>query len=255
MSTINFESSLYVPVEFGLANAGQRLLAAILDMLLFIIYFIVILAFFGESLFFNASSFGDFFWLFLVKLPWIFYNPFCEYFMHGQTIGKYIVGIRVVTMNGGRPMLKEVFTRWIFKGDFLWISVNAIILLWFGMGLIAILVISFSQYSQRMADVLSNTLVIQSRPKERFSLNDLLKIVDTTNHEVKYPQVTCFADEDMLLIKNTINRLREYPTPEAIQFGQKLCDETAKLMEIPPITEKRMEFLQNVLEDYVVLTR
>lgn len=255
MSTINFESSQYVSVEFPLANAGHRLLAAMIDMTLFIVYFIVMMAFFGSSLIFSSDSYADLFWLLLIKMPWIFYNPVCEYFMHGQTLGKYIVGIRVVTLNGDRPKLKEVFTRWIFKGDFLWISANFLILIWFGMGVVAIAVISLSTYRQRLADVLSNTILIRSKSSNTYVLNDILSIKDINTHEVLYPQVIRFTDEDMMLIKNTILRLRKYPTPEAIRFGKELCDETAHLMGIEPVESKRMEFLQNVLQDYVVLTR
>lgn len=255
MSTINFESSQYVSVEFSLANAGQRLLAAFVDIAVFIVYFIVMIAFFGESLIFSVDTYADFFWLLLIKAPWILYNPVCEYFMHGQTLGKYIVGIRVVTLNGDRPKLKEVFTRWIFKGDFLWISANILVYVWFGMGLVAIAVISLSNYRQRLADVLSNTIVIKTKGSNAYSLKDILSIKDTNTHEVHYPQVIRFTDEDMMLIKNTILRLRKHPTPETIKFGKELCDETARLMGIEPVQAKRMEFLQSVLQDYVVLTR
>lgn len=261
MSTINFESSQYVSVEFPLANAGQRLLAAFLDMLLFMVYFIIMMLFFSNSLLFNADEYADFFWLLLIKAPWILYNPTCEYFMNGQTLGKYIVGIRVVTMNGDRPKLKEVFTRWVFKGDFLWISANlfyvnsGFIYIWFGMGVISIGVISLSRYKQRLADVLSNTLMIKTKGSDTYHLKDILSIKDSNTHEILYPQVVRFTDEDMMLIKSTILRLRKNPTPEAIQFGKELSSETARLMGIEPVTTKRMEFLQNVLQDYVVLTR
>lgn len=255
MSTVNFESSQYVSVEFSLANAGQRLLAAFIDIALFIVYFIVMMAFLGESLLFSTHNYADFFWLLLVKAPWILYNPVCEYFMHGQTLGKYIVGVRVVTLNGERPKLKEVFTRWIFKGDFLWVSTNLLVLAWLGMGLIAIAVISISKNRQRLADVLSNTIVIKVKGNDTYQLKDILSIKDSTTHEVLYPQVVRFTDEDMMLIKNTILRLRKNPTPEIIRFGKELCDETSSLMGLEPVESKRMEFLENVLQDYVVLTR
>lgn len=255
MSTINFESSQHVSVEFSLANAGQRLLAAFIDMVIFIVYFIVMIAFFGSSMIFSTNSYADFFWLLLIKAPWILYNPVCEYFMHGQTLGKYMTGIRVVTLDGERPKLKQVFTRWIFKGDFLWISANFLILVWLGMGLISIAVISLSNYRQRLADVISNTIVIKTKGNNTYLLKDILAIKDSNTHEVLYPQVIRFTDEDMMLIKNTILRLRKHPTPETIRFGKELCDETARLMGIEPVQSKRMEFLQNVLQDYVVLTR
>ncbi len=255
MSTVNFESSQYVSVEFSLASSGQRLLAAMIDMAVFFVYFLVIIAFLGESMIFRANSFSEIFWLFIVKLPWIFYNPICEYFMNGQTLGKYIVGVRIVTINGDRPKLKEVFTRWIFKGDFLWISANFLIFVWFGMGVVAIAVIGLTSNRQRLADVLSNTIAIKTKQRNFYTLKDVLTIKNSANHEIKYPQVVRFTDEDMMLIKNTIIRLRKYPTPETIKFGKELCAETTRLMGIEPIEKQRLEFLENVLQDYVVLTR
>ncbi len=183
--------------------------------------------------------------------------------MHGQTLGKYILGIKLVTLNGERPGMKEVFSKWIFKGDFLWLtpiidppSVDFLTLfIIFMIGFMGIFVINFSQKKQRLADVLSNTIVIKVKHSGIYNLSDILSIKDTTNHEVQYPQVVRFTDEDMMLIKNTILRLRKSPTPEALKFGRELCDETSRLMGIEPVTAKRMEFLQTVLQDYVVLTR
>lgn len=265
MSTVNFESSQYVSIEFPLANAGQRLLAAIIDMSIFFIYFIVVVSFFGDSTALNSNSYGDFLWFLIVKSPWVFYNPLCEYFLHGQTLGKYILGIKLMTLNGERPGLKEVFSRWIFKGDFLWLTPMVFpyypffdfmtLFFLFMIGFMGIFVINFSQRKQRLADVISNTIVIKVKHAEIYNLNDILSIKDMSNHEVKYPQVIRFTDEDMMLIKNTILRLRKSPTPEALKFGRELCEETANLMGLEPVTEKRMEFLQDVLQDYVVLTR
>jgi hypothetical protein len=59
----------------------------------------------------------------------------------------------------------------------------------------------------------------------------------------------------MLLIKNTIQRVRKYPNPETEKFAIELADETAKLLGLPETPSKRMEFLQVLLQDYVVLTR
>lgn len=255
MATINFESSQYVDVEFTLANTGQRLLASFIDMVVFIIYFIIIFAFLGERLLFNQFNYADFFYLLLIKLPWILYNPICEYFMNGQTIGKYMVGIRIVTLNGERPTLKEVFTRWIFKGDFIWISPDILMYLWFAMGIMGAGVISLTKHNQRLADILAGTICIKLKGNDVYRLSDVLAIKDLSTHEVKYPQVTRFTDEDMMMIKNTIIRLRQNPNPETIKFGRELCDETARLIGIEEVQKNRLAFLETVLQDYVVLTR
>lgn len=255
MQNIHFESSQYVPVEFNLANTGQRMLAALIDYALFIIYFAVVFSFVANIYFFRTNGTSEFLWLLMIKLPWLLYNPLCEYFLRGQTLGKYLVGIRVVTMNGERPKLKDAFMRWMFKGDFLWINANQLVLIWFILGFISIGVISLTKHRQRLADMLANTVVIKTKGFDRFSIHDVLKIKDLSNHEVKYPQVVRFTDEDMMLIKKYVQQIHQNSNDEAKKFGVELCNKTAELLNIKPITSKRLQFLEQVLEDYIVMTR
>jgi uncharacterized RDD family membrane protein YckC len=102
----------------------QRVAAASIDFLLFIVYFVIFSLAFNLSNVFTDYGTQLFVNLLLIKLPWIFYNPLVEYITKGQTLGKFAMGIRVVTLEGERPGLKEVFTRWLFKADFLWISAD-----------------------------------------------------------------------------------------------------------------------------------
>ena len=132
MKSIEFESAQNVRIEYELASVGQRTAAAFIDFFLFVIYYIVFGMVFGFIGYFEAD-YGTFLFvqLLLMKLPWIFYHPIIEYLTHGQSLGKYMLGIRVVTVSGERPGLREVFTRWIFRGDFIWISADFFFLFWF----------------------------------------------------------------------------------------------------------------------------
>ncbi len=256
MQTIEFESAQHVKVEYELAGAGHRVLAALIDFAAFAIYFFIVIMFFGfNDPFSKSMDYLTFFWLLLVKLPWILYNPIIEYLTHGQSLGKYVVGIRVVTTLGERPGLREVFTRWVFKGDFIWISADIFVLAWFVMGLIGIVVVSVSRNRQRMGDAMANTVVIKNKTTVNYSLRDVLSIKDQSNHQATYPQVTRFTDEDMMLIKNTIQRVKAYPNEANKKFAIELADESAKLIGLTATPEKRFEFLQTLLQDYVVLTR
>ena len=64
-----------------------------------------------------------------------------------------------------------------------------------------------------------------------------------------------FTDEDMLLIKNTIQRVRANPNPETKKFAVELANESARLIGLEETPKKRLQFLQTLLQDYVVLTR
>ncbi len=256
MKSIEFESAQNVKVEFELASTAQRVGAALLDYTAFFIYFILFGFVVGHSGYFN-SDYGSllFFQLLLIKLPWIFYNPLVEYLTNGQSLGKYIFGIRVVKISGERMGLREVFTRWIFKGDFIWISADIFVLAWFGIGLIGIVYSGISEKNQRMGDVMANTVVIKNKPSIHYELKDVLSIKNMVNYTPTYPNVIVFTDEDMLLIKNTIQRVKMYPNPETKNFAIELANKSAELIDLTETPPKRMEFLQTLLQDYVVLTR
>ena len=102
---------------------------------------------------------------------------------------------------------------------------------------------------------MANTLVIKKKSSSIYTLRDILAIKSTENHLATYPQVTRFTDEDMLLIKNTIQRVQKYPNEETKKFAIELAEETARLIGLTETPQKRMEFLQTLLQDYVVLTR
>ncbi len=178
-----------------------------------------------------------------------------EYLTHGQSLGKYILGIRVVTVSGERPGLREVFTRWMFKGDFIWISADILVLFWFGIGVMGIVYAGTSERRQRMGDIMANTIVIKNKSSIHYSLKDVLSIKNQENYTPEYPQAVRFTDEDMLLIKNTIQRVRANPNTANKKFAIELADESARLLGLTETPEKRMKFLQTLLQDYVVLTR
>jgi uncharacterized RDD family membrane protein YckC len=257
MKSIEFESAQNVKVEYELASVGQRTVAAMLDVIAFLIYFLVFSLILGLS-----GPFGGgldktmFVFLLLIKIPWIFYNPLIEYLTHGQSLGKYIMGIRVVTISGERPGLREVFTRWIFKGDFIWISADPFsVLIWMAVGLLGIMFAGTSERRQRMGDAMANTIVIRNKSSMRYTLRDVLSIKSQENYTPIYANATRFTDEDMLLIKNTIQRVRLNANPETKKFAIELANESARLLGLEETPKKRLEFLQTLLQDYVVLTR
>ena len=61
----------------------------------------------------------------LSGFPVLFYYPVMEILTNGQTIGKKIMGIRVITLEGGQASVSQYLLRWIFRPvDFpLWIFV------------------------------------------------------------------------------------------------------------------------------------
>lgn len=260
MKSLEFVSAQNVKVEYEYATVIQRTTSAIIDTTTVAVYLIIMMIIINKA----ESKYVLLWELILMKIPWIFYHPILEYLTHGQTLGKYALGIRVVTLSGERPGLREIFTRWIFKGYFFWIAFSffaafqEILLLGMihiGIGIIGFMYASVSDRKQRMGDVMAGTVVIKDKSAVRYSLRDVLSIKSQDNYTPEYPSVIRFTDEDMLLIKNTIQRVRKYPNPETKKFAIELADESARLIGLEKTPDKRLKFLQTLLQDYVVLTR
>lgn len=264
MKSIEFVSAQHVKVEFELATAGQRIVSALLDVLTVGMYLLLVFIFFGVSDLDLTLGIEFFF----VKIPWIFYFPIFEYFFRGQTLGKYIMGTRIVTVNGERPGLKEIFIRWLFKGHFIWISYSfttfwmlfggefwIYAMIHLGVGAMGFIYIGTSERRQRLGDMMAGTLVIKNKSSINYSLRDVLSIKNQENYTPTYTDAVRFTDEDMLLIKNTIQRVRQYPNPETKKFAIELANESARLLGLEETPKKRLQFLQTLLQDYVVLTR
>jgi hypothetical protein len=211
-----------------------------------------------------AVQFDDFFtnfgtWLFfmllLAKLPWVLYQPVLEYLTGGQTIGKMALGIRVVRINGERVGWREVMLRWLFRGDFLWISASYFVLLIPFWNVFDTFIVALSSRQQRIGDFLAGTIVIKNKSTQYFKLKDVLKIKSQENYAPIYQSVVNFTDEDMIYIKNCIQHHKRHKGKEIDSLLVKLSDETARLLALNETPNDRIKFLETVLNDYVVLTR
>lgn len=245
MKTIEFTTAQHVKIEYELASSWQRMLASLIDVFAFLIYFVLVGAIFNLSMFDAGISTQAFVDVLVFRIPWFFYSPIIEYLTRGQSLGKVTMGIRVVKVNGDNAGLREYFTRWIFR----------VVDIWFGFGFLAMIFASTSQKGQRLGDTMANTVVIKKRNSVLYNFNTLMGIKSRGNHEATYPAVTQFTDEDMMLIKNTIQRLQHSPSEATKKFAIELADATAKHIGLKETPARKLEFLKTVLLDYVVLTR
>ncbi len=250
MKTISFTTSQFVTIDYELASPVYRAVAAFLDVVFLLIYLLIASYFISANLLDLDMNSVQNRWsllsIFLLRLPWLLYSPVIEYLTNGRSLGKLIMGIRVVKSNGETAGLREYFTRWIFRVVDIWVG---------GFGFLALLVSGTTEKRQRIGDIMADTVVIKVKDTQIYSLRDVLSIKNSDNHVPTYPTVVRFSDEDMLLIKNTILRVQRYPNQSNKDFAIELADETARLIGLEQTPQKRMEFLKTVLQDYVVLTR
>lgn len=254
MKNIDILTSNNVTIQYELASVGQRFVALVLDLLIVFLYSIIInwiiAGLFMSNLRFDDSMMDTIEIIqvitYLLYLPVImFYNLVCEIFFGGQTIGKKAMQIKVVKVTGEPPTLGDYFIRWSYR------LVDIIL----SLGSIAAIFVSSGEKSQRLGDMAANTTVIRLNPSTKYSIRDILKISKKSNYAPMYNQVTQLSDEDMLLIKNSIDRVKKYPNEANKKFILRLVKKVAQKLSINEVPKNKIKFLRTLLKDYIVLTR
>lgn len=191
---------------------------------------------------------SDFFILFLLIfiIPvWFGYHFFCESFAGGQSIGKKALRIKVVRNDGQQMDMSDYSMRWMFR----------IIDILLSSGIIAVIAIMSSSKNQRLGDMVGDTSVIKLDPKNKIFLRDIKAIKNKESYEPTYFDVVHFTEDDMLLLKNTLERAKLHPNDHYRALLKELTEKICTQLEIKVIPKKRVKFLQTILNDYIVLTR
>ncbi|HRI21468.1 MAG TPA: RDD family protein, partial [Panacibacter sp.] len=119
MAVISIVTTQNIELEYDLASLGERIVATIIDLAILIGYFIVISLFTS----FSANLFeGGFEWIYVfLFLPAAFYSLVSETFLNGQTVGKRVMGIKVISLNGNQASFAQYLMRWFFRLVDIWL--------------------------------------------------------------------------------------------------------------------------------------
>lgn len=246
MKSIEIRTTQNVTISYTLADAKDRVLAFILDSVVKIFaMFVLWLLYIGLAGGDNIVD-GIVYFQFMVLLPInVFYSLVSEYLMNGQTLGKKLLKIKVIKLNGKQPEFYDYLLRWVFR--IIDIGVSA--------GVVGVLMVSSTEYAQRLGDMVSNCTVVKIYNKTPISLADILKIEDRTNYRPLYPQITNFREEDIILIKNSIDRYNKYRNKAHKDAIILLTKNISKKLGIEEPGQDQIKFLKTLIKDYIVLTR
>jgi uncharacterized RDD family membrane protein YckC len=155
---LSTETPEQVALEFPLAGVGSRFLALAIDMLLQgAIMTLVILAVGGTWSVLRPSGGGGFWFaaVGLLAVFTVFYGYFAgfEAFWHGQTPGKRLVGLRVLSVTGRPIRLDEALIRNVLRVVDQLPGVYAV-------GIVTMLI---SSRSQRLGDLAAGTVVVHEK--------------------------------------------------------------------------------------------
>lgn len=232
MSFISIQTAQNIDVEYELAGLGHRIVACMVDMLLFIAYFLVafyVLRFAGIDERISETAF-----IVIVILPVFLYYLLTETLMNGQSIGKKLMHIKVISLDGGQPSLRQYLLRWIFR----------LIDVTFSQGVIAVIAVAISHKGQRLGDMVANTTVVNTRPTGR--LEQTLFVPVANDYVISYPEVANLSAQDMLLIKEVLQMQHR-------EEGYYLAAEAARKIENVLNIHRKEEpaqFLYILLQDY-----
>lgn len=151
-----FLSSQGVRIKQEPASFAARLGAFALDMLIMISLF-CFLAFINGCGVFDFMN-EDLLFLMLIMLPYS-YPLVSETMMDGQTLGKRVLKIRVVTLEGGGPKMSSLILRWLM--------LPFDIILAMGIGQLCIF---FTKRQQRLGDIVAGTWVVRTQEYKKASI-------------------------------------------------------------------------------------
>ncbi|NGF56017.1 RDD family protein [Parapedobacter sp. SGR-10] len=180
-----------VNFEYKLASVGSRCIAFAIDYgIILLYYFFVFMILMRVGIFDRMDKWAAWGLSSLLILPALFYPFILETFMEGQTLGKRLMKIKVVKIDGSRATLYQYFIRWISNTVDIFLSMG-------GLGLTMIIL---TRNSQRIGDLAADTAVISI--KEDVRLKETLFEEITAEHSTTYPEVIQLTDQDMNEIKD-----------------------------------------------------
>src|SRR5689334_2809600 len=119
MSIVRIATNFNIDIEFAAPPFYRRLFAWVIDIVIQIFYIVVAVRFLSWI---AQGMRGDEdnnmkIWAIslLFFLPFLLYHVILEITMNGQSIGKKLLGIKVISENGGKPSIGQFIIRWLIR--------------------------------------------------------------------------------------------------------------------------------------------
>jgi hypothetical protein len=194
----------------------------------------------------SFGSGGENLVLMIFLLPiFLFYSLLFEIMNNGKSLGKMALGIKVIKIDGTEGVAGDYMARWVFRSLELYMTVGAF----------AAIMVSLSDKNQRLGDLVANTVVVKERPSFTMTLAALLNKKTINEYQPKYPSVVNMSEEDVLFIKEVLERYRKYRNEAHREALKVLSDKMKVKLGITDTVGRYDEFLLTLIKDYVVLTR
>lgn len=234
MNTIKISTSQHIDIDFEIAGLAERIWARLIDLGIFFLIFLLLLAIQAYIEINRIDSDIPIIILFIVASLYPF---LMEVFFNGQSIGKKVLKIKVISLDGNQPTLGQYAIRWVSRLIDFTVTFNAA-------GLVCV---AMSDKNQRIGDILAHTTVIKTKPRTQFE-----DLYFTTEQEETYvpliPEAQQVSNQDIYLINDV---LKAYYKTVNYDLVTSLEEKMIKKYEIKNSANlKGTKFLETLVKDY-----
>ncbi len=237
METVQIETTQHVEIDYEIAGVGDRILAALVDYIILIGYMLAVgFTFNLFGAFESANNTGMMALGITLLLPYFFYDLLSEIFMHGQSVGKKVLKIKVAKLDGSQPDVGSYLLRWLLR--FVDVSIMS--------GAIAIIAILVNGKGQRIGDMAAGTTVVKLKPS--VNLDDTILTEIEEDYTPVFSQVSMLNDKDIATVKKVLDfRVSDAKMSNHLVYKTKtaLEDKMGVKSDMSPLS-----FLDTVLKDY-----
>ena len=171
----------------------------------------------------------------LLYLPVIFYSLVQESLMEGQTIGKKLLGIKVVKIDGYQASFFDYLVRWVLR----LIDISG------SLYIAGMTSMAATKYHQRLGDLAAGTAVISLKNNINISHTILEQLSE--DYQPVFAQVVRFSDNDMRIIKETYQNAIKNNDQVTIK---KLISKMETVSGIQQGAFSDSKFISTIIKDY-----
>ena len=268
MAVIKVPTNFNIDVEFEIPEFYRRLISLVIDMVVLFFYYKIareiLVSVVSNSDLSDTDTMYDLYgvWM-LLLLPMLLYHVVMEITMNGQSVGKKIMGIKVVNENGGRPSISQFLIRWMLRDIWFFflpaiglqsVSVgkkgegNFIVIMMLLYFISEIVLVVSSKKGQRIGDILAKTILI--RINTQSDIEDTVFIDVADSYVPSFPQIMQLSDKDINAIKSILETARKKDDFHMAETASNKIKSHLKIEStMPPF-----DFLDVLLKDYNYLS-
>lgn len=270
MAVIKIPTTFNIDVEFEIPDFLRRLISLLIDVLIEFFYFRIALAIFksileNSNLLDTDTQYNLQAISLLLFLPIMIYHVVLEITMNGQSVGKKIMGIRVVNENGGRASISQFLIRWLLRISDVWIvalimllasnpdfgrdlETTFIILAAFAFLATDIILVVTTKKGQRIGDILAHTILIRTNARTGIEETVFQEVSD--DYTPSFPGIMHLSDRDINAIKSILETARKKGDYNmAATASEKVKNHLNIRTDMEPF-----EFLETLMMDYNYLS-